>query len=302
MIIRIPKRGGGFREICCQPLKYKGQARQIAYRIGALLAEAEVAGVVHGFVAGRSPITNALAHAGHRYFYTVDLADFFGHCTRQAVEDGLVPLSFQNNRAEVRSVLADAFLFLRRILGQGSWPDVPQGLSFSPALANGAGVVLDRLIIRMLPEGVTYTRYADDLTFSSNERGLLEEVAALLPDRVRQAGQEINRRKTRWQSLEFGSVEVTGVMLRRDGRLNATRSFRRKLRAARHRLAMLRREKEARRKAGDEGGAEQVARLVKRQRRILAGMAAWYYSVKKTKLPSQTSAPETPAETWKFPL
>jgi hypothetical protein len=74
-------------------------------------------------------------------------------------------------------------------------PHLPQGAPTSPALANLAAHALDR---RLLGLGATYSRYADDLTFSGSHRirGLLPAIAAI----ARDEGFRVNPRKTRLMS------------------------------------------------------------------------------------------------------
>jgi RNA-directed DNA polymerase len=111
----------------------------------------------HGFVPGRSILTNAAAHVGRRFVVTADIRDFFPSITAQRVDDCLEQLEF--DPAHRRSLV-------QLVTRQGR---LPQGAPTSPHLANLVARPLDlRLAGLARQHGWTYTRYADDLTFSTN--------------------------------------------------------------------------------------------------------------------------------------
>jgi hypothetical protein len=108
-----------------------------------------------------------------------------------------------------------------------------QGLPTSPVIANLAAIDMDKAILRLIEEKpITYTRYADDLTFSfdywANYFLLLKEI----PQIVSRCGFSINPAKTHFQDGRFGRRIITGVSV--DNDLRIPRSFKRKMRAARH--------------------------------------------------------------------
>tara|TARA_B100000029_G_scaffold487152_1_gene542320 strand:- start:183 stop:1181 length:999 start_codon:yes stop_codon:yes gene_type:complete len=113
----------------------------------------------HGFVRGRSILSNASRHVGRRFVVTTDIRDFFPSITSAQVNDALQPLGLTatTRHAVVR-------LLTRR--GQ-----LPQGAPTSPHMAN---LVAQRLDLRLSGlarhHGWTYSRYADDLTFSTIAR------------------------------------------------------------------------------------------------------------------------------------
>jgi hypothetical protein len=129
----------------------------------------------HGFVAGRSTVSNAAPHQGARLIIKTDLRDFFPTVHYRRVQ-GLFEHYGYNSR--VAGILAGLTTH-RPVLDDGTvaWPGVlPQGAPTSPALAN---LVCRRLDMRLdglaRKLGATYTRYADDLTFSfarEPDRGL----------------------------------------------------------------------------------------------------------------------------------
>ncbi len=132
----------------------------------------------HGFVRGRSIVTNARQHVGQEVVIKLDLRNFYanvtfsrvvaifrslGYCREAAI--GLARLTTSaapwtlnspNNSEAVTS------LYLRRHL--------PQGAPTSPALANLSAFSLDVRLSGLLKTfGGNYTRYADDLTLSGSK-------------------------------------------------------------------------------------------------------------------------------------
>jgi len=111
-----------------------------------------------------------------------------------------------------------------------------QGLPTSPLAANIAAVPLDRAIQGWLRGRGVYTRYADDLTVSTDDQALVEEALVTVPAMVAAMGWEIHPGKTRVQHAAGGSRVICGVVVADDPHASrATRAARRKHRAAEHR-------------------------------------------------------------------
>lgn len=107
-----------------------------------------------------------------------------------------------------------------------------QGLSSSPAAANVAAIPLDKEIAVILPENSVYTRYADDLTISSDSISDLMILRERIPVLVEKCGFKVNNKKTRIQSSQFGRRIITGIAV--DDKITATKKIRKNLRAAKH--------------------------------------------------------------------
>lgn len=80
---------------------------------------------------------------------------------------------------------------------------------------------------------VAYTRYADDITISTNRLDILYDFKNILKDTVAKYGYQINPSKTRLQKFTFGNRVITGVSVGEKG-IKPTRKVLKKLRAARH--------------------------------------------------------------------
>ncbi|MBI3097721.1 MAG: RNA-directed DNA polymerase, partial [Planctomycetes bacterium] len=125
---------------------------------------------VHGFVPGRSVLTNAQAHAGRRHVFNIDLRDFF-----PSINFGRVRGMFMGKPyrlpPKVATVLANLCCFDRRL---------PQGAPTSPVVSNMICARMDSQILGLAyRHRCTYTRYADDMTFSTSRRPFPAEMATL---------------------------------------------------------------------------------------------------------------------------
>ncbi len=190
-------------------------------------------GAAHGFTRGRSAVTHAAEHAGRAAVLRLDLRDFFaavsagrvygiwrtiGYSTSVShVLTGLttntVPLTVWN---QVARATPEGLVGARFHLGrQLATPHLPQGAPTSPALANLAAHALDRRLTGLArASGLTYSRYADDLTFSGGARLLRRsaEFEAAVVRIVRAEGFLLNASKTRTQSAG-GRQTVCGVVV-----------------------------------------------------------------------------------------
>lgn len=208
---RIAKKTPGqYREICSPSAAEKREYRKIVPILNAI--SAELCGPhVHGFIGGKSPVTNARCHVGKKYTLRFDLSDFFDCVTPDHVK-GLIP----------DEIISQCFYENRAY----------QGLPSSPAVANIAGSKIDSLILQDLPSGVVYTRYADDLTFSFDDYSLVAWLKEKIPAKVEECGFRINEKKTWLQDSRFGARRVTGILV--DSDIRVPREIRRKMRAAIH--------------------------------------------------------------------
>ncbi|OAI45664.1 hypothetical protein AYO44_12570 [Planctomycetaceae bacterium SCGC AG-212-F19] len=168
----IPKRDQTEREICAPKPQLRWVQRQILDKILAKVATHDAA---HGFIPGRSIVTNAAPHTSAALILKFDLKDFFptihyyrvmGLFTSLGYTVGRAKFSAKDDAREVAPTLARLCCYTPDPHQWGS-ALVPQGAPTSPAISN---IVCRRLDARLrgLAErnkGV-YTRYADDLTFS----------------------------------------------------------------------------------------------------------------------------------------
>lgn len=222
----IPRPGGAPRVIEKPKLRLKEIQRRIVREILVWIPAHPAA---HGFVPARSALTHAALHTGRPAVLRVDLEDFFASITASRVYGIFRTAGYPEAVAHVLTGLCtnacrlDVPTPLRRRLAT---PHLPQGAPTSPALANLAAHALDR---RLQGLGATYSRYADDLTFSGPHRirGLLPAIAAIARDQ----GFRVNARKTRLMSAG-GRQTVTGIVV--NARPNVPRAEYDRLKALLH--------------------------------------------------------------------
>jgi len=152
---------------------------------------------VQGSVKGKSNITNAAKHFGNRYFFLTDLKNFFPSITHSAVYKTFCARGFL---PEVSSLIAKLTTY------KGT---VPQGIPTSSSIANIVFLPIDKKILSLLPENIiTYTRYVDDLTFSS--KGDFKELVQPILEMIEKNGFKYSNKKTNYKAKD---PYITGIKL-----------------------------------------------------------------------------------------
>jgi RNA-directed DNA polymerase len=153
----IPKRTGGMRPIHAP----HGLLRELQDKMKADLDRLyQPHPSAHGFIAAKSVASNAKPHVGKRWVLNVDLEDFFPTINFGRVRGLFLKPPFDMAPAAA-TVCAQIATFKNGL---------PQGAPTSPALSNLIAVPLDRALLRLARyQHVTYTRYADDITFSTDD-------------------------------------------------------------------------------------------------------------------------------------
>jgi RNA-directed DNA polymerase len=227
----IPKRSGGTRDIHAPDDQLKALQKAMVVLLDACNAEITNSrgfpdGFSHGFEHGRSIITNAWAHKNRRFVLNLDLENFF-----PTINFGRVRGFFLKNRnfalqPTVATILAQIACFDNSL---------PQGAPSSPVISNMIAHIMDvRLGKLAAATKCTYTRYADDLTFSTNQKDfpaalaceLLSiagrwELSDLLVNEIRRSGFVINPAKTRMQRRPSQQI-VTGLTVNEKVNIRAT--------------------------------------------------------------------------------
>ena len=224
---RIPKKSGGYREILAPTgiLKYIQKAVNLILQLVW-----EPTDAAHGFTAGRSVMTGAFPHVGKKYVFNVDLKDFFASIDSGMIRRALVgTLGLDRRTAAIIASLCT--------VPDGSGRQVlPQGSPASPVLSNIVCADLDRRLSGLAESiGLTYTRYADDITFSGEHNAFREGEAfrANLDRIIRDEGFTVNGQKTRLQK-RGSRQEVTGLTVCE--KVNVSRRWLKRLRAQIHRM------------------------------------------------------------------
>jgi len=167
---------------------------------------------MYGSIRGRNNILNALNHIENKFFFKIDLKDFFRNITNTRVHQTL--LSYGFSWWDARNItLLTTF--------NGS---LPQGAPSSPAMANlifsSTALKLDKLCKK---KGIIFTAYMDDLTFSSKTdfNNLTDDLLQLITTE----GFFVNHNKIQYR---VNTCEVTGLIIK-NGKLNLEKEMRQRL-------------------------------------------------------------------------
>lgn len=235
----IPKKSGGKRLISSPKTKMRTAQQWILENILAKLSPSNSA---TAFRPGSSIIKNAEPHVGSAILIRIDFKDFFPSITFPRIRGFYEALGYNPGVSTILSLLStDAPRVKVTMDGKTQFVatgerSLPQGACTSPALANLIAWKLDARLLGLAqksPSTWAYTRYADDLTFSSNDSDakvgwLLGGVQTIASGE----GFRINEKKTKIMRAPSRRI-VTGLVVDNDIRLS--RRDLRNLRAFLHR-------------------------------------------------------------------
>ena len=229
----IPKKSGGFRHIYAPQKDLKVIQRKLAEAL--YNCQKEIwnkcnvnPNISHAFQKEKSFITNAKIHRNKRFVINIDLENFF-----DSFHFGRVQGYFLKNRnfqlpSEVATVIAQLTCY------QGK---LPQGAPTSPIITNLICNIFDVRISKLAKKyRLDYTRYVDDLTFSTNNKEFLNIKNIFfeeLEKEIINAGFSINKKKTRIQYRD-SRQEVTGVVVNK--KLHVSRDYYKRTRAMAYQL------------------------------------------------------------------
>ena len=233
----IPKKSGGVRTIKAPNPKLKKLQTHLAGCLYACLAEIEegrdVAPVSYGFRNKGTIVANAKNHKRRRYVLNLDLEDFFPTFNFGRVRGFLLKDKAFELEEQVATTIA-------QIACDGV--ALPQGSPCSPVISELIGQVLDLRLLRFAKKhGVRYSRYADDITFSTNQKDFPPALAQQDPSdlskwalgdelvqKIEGAGFKINAGKTRMHCRGSRQM-VTGLVV--NEKANIRSEYYRKARA-----------------------------------------------------------------------
>jgi RNA-directed DNA polymerase len=205
-----------------------------------------------GFVLGKSIVDNAKVHVAQTYVYNLDLKDFFPSVDKARVWGRILFSPFNLNTTPDRKVIANMIAGLSctpmqvQRFDQNEWKKVttsvlPQGAPTSPVLTNAICEKLDKRLSGVAKRfGLNYTRYADDITFSSkhnlykNAEGVNEKIyvenSSFDKEVRRIIGDQrfhVKESKVRLQKEGYRQ-EVTGLLV--NDKVNVSRNYIKQLR------------------------------------------------------------------------
>jgi RNA-directed DNA polymerase len=227
----IRKKRGGER-IIAQPAK---EVKTLQYWIMEhVLRQYPIHPAAMAYRDGRNIRTNALAHVGGRFLLKLDFKDFFHSIGGADFAQFLAVNSPERFTTEEVMLLSRALFWDR---GRQGKLVLSIGAPASPMLSNILMHDFDKAVrAYCAPRRVRYTRYADDLTFSTRRPNILWKVEQQVSEICRELrfpALALNHEKTVYAS-NAGARRVTGLVLSNDGAVSLGRDKKRALRAEVH--------------------------------------------------------------------
>jgi RNA-directed DNA polymerase len=181
-VFSIPKKSGAARQITAPISSLKILQQKLSFILTSVVDSKHS---VHGFVRGRSIRTNSLVHAGKKYVFIIDLENFFPSINFGRVRGLFMGPPFKFN-TETATILAQICTFDNSL---------PQGAPTSPVVSNILCRKMDQQLSRLARDyRCDYTRYADDITFSTAKETFPKSIAFTLPDsKEPHCGDELSR-------------------------------------------------------------------------------------------------------------
>jgi hypothetical protein len=185
---------------------------------------------------GASILKNAAKHKGNKYVLKVDFSNFFPSIHF----NDLLPYVLEwHHDVEPRWILSGKAINLIRLVCFYAGDRLPIGYPTSPIISNIVMYKFDEALITFIKSNetkfgkVTYTRYADDLIFSTLKKGgcaaLLDGFQYFL-SKLKSPSLTINENKTKLCSIGGGSGIITGLRLCYDGHIAVHRRYKDRVR------------------------------------------------------------------------
>lgn len=239
----INKKNGGVREISAPSKPLKSLQSKTATLLQNCLLDIEIStgninSSSHGFRPEKSIFTNASRHRNKRFVLNLDLKDFFPTITFPRIRGFLIQDKYFSLHKNIATILAQIACLDSKL---------PQGSPCSPVISNMIAGILDLHLSKLAKSNnCTYTRYADDITFSTNKRDFPKSLAFSDPQMphewklgrqllglIKKCGFCVNESKTRLQ-YKTSRQQVTGLVVNK--KVNVPAEYRHLVRAYVHSL------------------------------------------------------------------
>lgn len=230
---QLDKKSGGVRHINAPKGELKDIQKKLAdslweYQKGIWQERKVNPQISHAFEKNKSIITNAKVHRNKRLVLNMDLENFFN-----SFHFGRIQGYFEKNR-EFQLPYEVSIVIAQLVCYKGC---LPQGAPSSPIITNLICQIFDiRLLGIAKKYKLDYTRYADDLTFSTNDKSFLDmqlDFYKEISSEIANAGFIINSKKTRLQ-FKDSKQEVTGLIVNQ--KLSVARTYFKNTKAMAHSL------------------------------------------------------------------
>ncbi|KML64535.1 retron St85 family RNA-directed DNA polymerase [Pectobacterium peruviense] len=222
----IPKKNGATR-VVYQPQKELKILQRVLH--SEFLVKLKVHSSSTAYSDGSSVIKNANLHKNKKFLLRLDFVDFF-----KSIRSSDIRLFLNERGSELSDQWTndDSDVFLKLVCFKGR---LTMGGVTSPAISNLICYKLDSALSEIcLSLGVTYSRYADDMYFSTNVPNVLFSMPNRLIKILRSIDYPrslyINTEKTKHSSKKR-SMKITGLTLTNNGEVSLGREKKRRIRS-----------------------------------------------------------------------
>ncbi len=227
----IDKKNGGKRKIHQPSVRIK----TIQYwAIRSIFEKLPVHKSSYAFKEETSILDNAIQHRENRFFLKMDLKDFFPSITYEDLRPIIKKWHKTTNPMWKFDKNAEKLI---RLVCFYKNDRLPIGYPSSPIISNVVmydfDVSVNKIISNKKYGNVQYTRYADDLVFSTNKEGACFEIKKEIENHIKNWSSpkiEVNKNKTRLGSSTSGNAQVTGLKIFTEGRISINRKYKDKIR------------------------------------------------------------------------
>lgn len=234
-VYSIPKKSGG-RRVIAQPARETKLLQ--GFLIEHLFRDLPVHDCATAYKIGASIALNASRHAGNSYISKFDFSNFFPSISSldvvRHIKNNLGDRLSEKDIADVARVCCIKDKVIDRLY-------LSVGAPSSPILSNSVMYFFDSEVQRWSSErGIVYTRYADDMTFSTNERMMFLEIEPFLERVVKALDYPrllINHEKTVHVSKKC-QRKVTGLLISSEGKVSLGRDRKREISSLIHRFTL----------------------------------------------------------------
>lgn len=205
----MPKKSGGFRTIEAPNVELKALQRKFNFYLQCIYYTQQ-SPAAYGYVIrvrdrphSKNILGNAKAHLGAQYMLNVDFEGFFHQISEQNIFQLLQTTPFQFDKKTAHA-LVKIFTYKKRL---------PMGAPTSPALSNIVALPLDQALSDWANTAeMTYTRFVDDLTFSSKSKPINQDHYEAIKTICIAHQLQLNPTKTKFFGVE-DTKQVTGLLL-----------------------------------------------------------------------------------------
>ncbi|MBF0647530.1 RNA-directed DNA polymerase [Dysgonomonas sp. GY75] len=211
---KLGKRSGGYRTISAPDATLLNVQKIIYKRI---LLSVNVHPASMGFRQNISVTHNAKTHLGNKQILKADITDFFGSIKKHRIIKAFRRIGYPAN---ISQILAELCTLENKL---------PQGAVTSPTLSNIIAYDMDMKLASVAEKSnLTYTRYADDLTFSG-ENISFELTLSEIDRIIREEKFVLQRKKTRFLTEKKRKI-VTGISVSSGEKLMIPKAKKREVR------------------------------------------------------------------------